>query len=204
MPVLPLGWAGDESVGGKSVIFFFLGSGGKRWEAHRPWAQVAVACFCVAEQDVSQPAARPYLPGKKTKTKKNKPFFFYALGAFLLRCQLVAPSGRRLLSASCKSKKCFFFLGHPVSPHLPPFSSWVGSESFGGRGGGVGNNRAFGFPPFFFWRRVRAGLGSYPAWLPALPYPALGGKSFSRRKKKVSKSNQAKRPPTRRKSKFAY
>merc|ERR1712148_145699 len=161
LPVLPLGWAGDESVGGKSVIFFFWG---RVESAGRPIGlglrSLWLAFALPSRMSVSRPRGLICQEKKRKQKKKQTFFFFYALGAFLLRCQLVAPSGRRLLSASCKSKKCFFFLGHPVSPHLPPFSSWVGSESFGGRGGGVGNNRAFGFPPFFFWRRVRAGLGS--------------------------------------------
>merc|ERR1712148_132129 len=94
--------------GGNRVNFFFLGSGGKRWVAHRPWVQVSMACFCVAEQEVSQRAARPNLPGKKKKKNENQKNFpgagiYLSLLLFLLHCRLFSPAGRRLLFASSKS-----------------------------------------------------------------------------------------------------
>merc|ERR1712074_414303 len=84
-----------------ALIFYFLGSGGKRWVAHRPWVQVSMACFCVAEQEVSQPAARPNLPGRKKKKRKPKKLsrggdlfvfvpFFAALPAFFSSWQNTA------------------------------------------------------------------------------------------------------------------
>ena len=150
--------------------------------AHRPWVQVSMACFCVAEQEVSQPAARPNLPGrKKTKTKKTFPgrgficlcSFFCCVAGFFL--QLAEHCSLPALKACKRGAKgvcvcvclCFFFFlsGHPVFPILPPFPLGWGANPWGG---GRLFSAFFSLAP-----RARAGLRIYPARLPALPHPAL-------------------------------
>ena len=191
--------------------------------AHRPWVQVSMACFCVAEQEVSQPAARPNLPGrKKTKTKKTFPgrgficlcSFFCCVAGFFLQlaehCSLPAlkackRGAKGVCVCVCVCVCFFFFIRPPSFPHLAPFSSWVGSESLGGW--------EVVFRLFFSCAACARWVENLPSQVACAPPSSLrasgprkkkippytefhtGGK-VSGRKKAPRENNQAKRPPS--------
>ena len=123
-----------------------------------------------SRMSVSRPRGPPYLPGKK---KKQTSFFFYALGAFLLRCRLIAPSGRRLEDCSLPAvkikknpsggEKCFFFFPRPPSfPPSPPLFLLGGKRILWGEGGGSWQQPCFWFPAFFL-------LAPRARWVRKLP-----------------------------------
>merc|ERR1712148_146595 len=116
LPVLPLGWAGDESVGGKSVIFFFWG---RVESAGRPiglglrslWPAFALP----SRMSVSRP--RGLICQEKKRKQKKKTFFFFM--RLVLSCcvaSLLLHLAEDCSLPAVKVKNVFF----PRPPSFPP------------------------------------------------------------------------------------